>query len=121
MYRETSKRLEARESNFRSNGAMYRRGIITNITNPKVSIFFLAFLPQFASPEYGPVTTQMFILGGIFICVAMLIFSAVALLADAIGEWLNSWPKARVYLCRIAGAVFAGLALKLAISSAPGG
>lgn len=50
-FRVSASSLEGPRSNVRSYGALYRRGIIMNITNPKVSVFFLAFLPQFASPD----------------------------------------------------------------------
>jgi len=119
-FRASAKSLDALGSNLRSNSALYRRGIIMNITNPKVSIFFLAFLPQFASPEHGPLAPQIFLLGGVFICVALVIFSAIALLAGTLGVWLHNSPKAQVYLNRIAGTVFAGLALKLSTASADG-
>lgn len=112
--------LDAPVSNLRSNGGLYRRGIIMNITNPKVSIFFLAFLPQFASPENGPLAPQIFLLGGVFIFVALVVFCVIALLAGELGEWLHSSPRVRVNLNRIAGTVFAGLALKLIASSANG-
>ncbi|HTN34124.1 MAG TPA: LysE family translocator [Marinobacter sp.] len=119
-FRASKSCLNVPRSNLRSNGALYRRGIIMNITNPKVSIFFLAFLPQFASPENGPLAPQIFLLGGIFICVSLVVFNAIAVLAGALGNWLNNSPKAQVYLNRIAGAVFAGLALKLVTISAQG-
>lgn len=99
-----------------SDRALYWRGVIMNITNPKVSIFFLAFLPQFASPGNGSMTTQLFLLGGLFIGVALIIFSSIAMLAGAIGNWFSSSPQAQPILNRIAGTVFAGLALKLALS-----
>ena len=89
-----------------------------NVTNPKVSIFFLAFLPQFASPENGQIAPQIFLLGSIFIFVALVIFSVIALLAGVLGSWFNSSPKAQVYLNRIAGTVFGMLALKLATATA---
>ena len=119
-FRASAQSLEAPGSSLRTNGALYRRGIIMNITNPKVSIFFLAFLPQFASPEHGPLATQIFLLGGLFIFVALVIFSAIALMAGTLGGWLNSSPRAQIYLNRIAGTVFAVLALKLATASADG-
>lgn len=100
-------------SNLRSIGALYRRGIIMNITNPKVTIFFLAFLPQFASPGKGALAPQIFTLGGLFICVALIIFSTIAVAAGSLGVWLQRSPKAQLYLNRIAGTVFAALALKL--------
>lgn len=116
-FQATAQPLEATGSTFRTSGALYRRGIIMNITNPKVSIFFLAFLPQFTSPENGPIAPQIFLLGGLFILVALIIFSAIAIAAGALGSWFNNSPKVQVYLNRIAGTVFAGLALKLITSS----
>lgn len=97
-------------------GKLYRRGIIMNITNPKVSIFFLAFLPQFADPSIGPVAPQMLLLGTVFILSTILVFGTVALLAGTLGEWLNRSAKIQIIMNRLAGAVFVGLALKLATS-----
>ena len=94
----------------------YQRGIIMNITNPKVSIFFLAFLPQFTTPEAGPVAAQITVFGLVFLLSALLIFSLIALLAALIGGWLTRSDRAQKYLNRIAGLVFVGLALKLATS-----
>ncbi|MCG8315180.1 MAG: LysE family translocator [Pseudomonadales bacterium] len=92
---------------------LYIRGIIMNITNPKVSIFFLAFLPQFTDPAKGAVALQIIILGFIFILVALIIFSGIAILAGSLGSWLNNSPKNQRWLNRIAGIVFIGLATKL--------
>lgn len=101
-----------------SNGAngleLYRRGIIMNITNPKVSIFFLAFLPQFAEPARGALTVQMMLLGGLFILATLLVFGSIALLAGTIGRRLGQSAKAEKIMNRVAGTVFAALALKLA-------
>ena len=83
-------------SNPRSLGALYRRGVIMNVTNPKVTIFFLAFLPQFVSPEQGALTIQLFFLGGVFACVALAIFGVIAVAAGALGGWLRRSPKAQV-------------------------
>jgi threonine/homoserine/homoserine lactone efflux protein len=93
---------------------LYRRGIIMNVTNPKVSIFFLAFLPQFADPSRGPISLQMVLLGGLFILSTILVFGGIALLAGTLGQWLNRSNRAQKYLNRLAGVVFVGLALKLA-------
>ncbi|MEH6629096.1 MAG: LysE family translocator [Motiliproteus sp.] len=119
-FRATAQPLETAESNSRSSGALYRRGIIMNITNPKVSVFFLAFLPQFASPDNGPLAPQILLLGGLFILVALVTFSAIAAAAGVLGGWFNNSPKVQVYLNRIAGTVFAGLAVKLLASTADG-
>ncbi|WP_432453323.1 MULTISPECIES: LysE family translocator [unclassified Agarivorans] len=113
-FRASTSALQVPGSNLQSIGALYRRGIIMNITNPKVTIFFLAFLPQFASLEEGALAPQIFFLGGVFMCVALVIFCAIAIAAGHLGGWLQKSPKAQVYLNRIAGTVFAALALKLA-------
>lgn len=93
---------------------LYRRGIVMNVTNPKVSIFFLAFLPQFAVPENGAVALQISVLGGVFILVTLAVFGGIAVLAGTVGSWLSDSPRSQRVLNRIAGTVFAGLALKLA-------
>jgi threonine/homoserine/homoserine lactone efflux protein len=93
---------------------LYCRGIIMNITNPKVSVFFLAFLPQFADPARGPVALQLFQLGGLFILATILVFGGIALLAGTLGQWLNQSDRSQKVLNKIAGTVFIGLALKLA-------
>ncbi len=93
---------------------LYRRGIIMNVTNPKVSIFFLAFLPQFADPRRGPLTLQLIILGGVFITATILVFGSIALLAGMIGQRLNRSAGAQRLMNCLAGTVFIALALKLA-------
>ena len=94
---------------------LYGRGIIMNITNPKVSIFFLAFLPQFADPLRGNVTIQILILGGLFILSTIIVFGSIALLAGSIGNMLNKSNRAQLLMNKIAGMVFIGLAVKLAM------
>lgn len=110
-------KLESHEAKQRSGMALYRRGVIMNITNPKVSIFFLAFLPQFADPNLGSLSLQIFLLGAVFIALTFIIFSAVAFLAGSLGAWLGKSERAQLYLNRIAGTVFCMLALKLATTS----
>ncbi len=95
-------------------GRLYRRGILMNVTNPKVSIFFLAFLPQFADPARGPLWIQIGLLGGIFIVATILVFGGIACLAGSLGLWLRRRPGVQQLMNRLAGLVFLGLALKLA-------
>ena len=92
---------------------LYRRGIIMNLTNPKVSLFFLAFLPQFTDPEKGALTLQIMALGGIFMVATLLIFGAIAFLAGSLGQWITRSEKGQRILNRVAGVFFAGLALTL--------
>lgn len=95
----------------------YLRGIVMNVTNPKVSIFFLAFLPQFTRPEQGHLPLQMLVLGAIFILATLLVFGAISLLAGVLGQWLRRSARAQQLLNKTAAAVFAALALKLAAAS----
>lgn len=97
-------------------GALYRRGIIMNVTNPKVSIFFLAFLPQFADPDRGSLTLQIILLGGIFIIATIIIFGSISFLAGTVGQWLQRSNKVQIIMNRLAGIVFVGIAFKLITS-----
>lgn len=97
-------------------GQLFRRGIIMNLTNPKVSIFFLAFLPQFASPERGAIGLQMLMLGGLFMLATLLVFGTVALFSGVVGERLQRSTRAQRWLNRLAGVVFLGLAARLLVA-----
>jgi threonine/homoserine/homoserine lactone efflux protein len=96
---------------------LYVRGILMNISNPKVAIFFLAFLPQFAKPEAGAMPLQLFTLGLSFIAVAFVIFVGIALVAGPLASGLRNSARAQATLNRAAALVFIGLALRLAFSS----
>lgn len=96
---------------------LYRRGIIMNISNPKIAVFFLAFLPQFADPSLGNIPGQIMLLGTIFNVATLIVFMSICYLAGSIGDFLKSSEKAQIVLNRIAGTVFIGLALKLAVTS----
>jgi len=98
-------------------GQLYRRGIIMNVCNPKVSVFFLAFLPQFVDPGRGAVTAQLIQLGLLFIAATVLVFGTVSLLAGSAGAWLSRSEAARRALNITAGCLFLGLALRLAFTS----
>ena len=92
---------------------LYLRGIVMNVTNPKVSIFFLAFLPQFASSNYGAITPQIILLGTIFGAVSLFIFSGISILASKLGDLLKRKPNAQVYLSRMTALIFVVLAFNL--------
>lgn len=96
--------------------ALYRRGILMNLTNPKVSIFFLAFLPQFADPARGSIPLQMISLGALFMLSTVLVFGAIAAVAGTLGQALARSTRVRRWMNRIAAAVFAGLALRLIVA-----
>ena len=96
---------------------IYRRGIVMNVTNPKVSLFFLAFLPQFIHQDAGPVFIQLISFGGLFILATLLVFGGIAMLADRLRPWLNRRPQAQKIIHRVAALIFVGLAIKLLLSA----
>ena len=101
-----------RESAF----TLYKRGLIMNIANPKVTIFFLAFLPQFVDPTRGGIIAQFYQLGALMMVMTFIVFSSVALAAGFIGGWLRGSPSAMMWMNRCAGVIFVALAAKLALA-----
>lgn len=93
---------------------MVARGAVMSLTNPKVLVFFLAFLPQFADPARGPVAWQLMVLGAVFIVATLLVFGAIACFTGAFGALLQRSARAQTVLNRVAGLVFLGLAVRLA-------
>ena len=89
------------------------RGTVMNLTNPKVLIFFLAFLPQFADPVRGSVGLQVMVLGCVFMLATLLVFGSIACGSGLFGQILQRSARAQRWLNRIAATVFGALALRL--------
>lgn len=116
-FKASSSEISFNSKNILSSWQLYRRGIIMNVTNPKVSIFFMAFLPQFANPSKGSITIQLMLLGFMFIIVTFVVFGLIiSQLAGLIGHWLKKSERSEKILNILAGSIFAGLAVKLAIT-----
>ncbi|MFT3959361.1 MAG: LysE family translocator [Desulfovibrio sp.] len=103
-------------NNFPGYMTLYRRGIVMNVTNPKVSLFFLAFLPQFCDPARGSVALQVLSLGGLFMLATIVVFWTVAALGGRLAVWFNRSKRGQVVMQRVAGCVFVGLASALLLS-----
>ena len=89
-----SKDLDTTEKWF----PLYKKGFIMNVLNPKVTLFFIAFLPQFVSKDGLPFSIQIIILGIIFMLQAFLVFSLIAIIAEKLRQNLNSsffWKKVK--------------------------
>ncbi|AAM72497.1 MAG TPA: LysE family translocator [Chlorobaculum sp.] len=95
---------------------LYRRGMVMNLTNPKVSLFFLAFLPQFTDPRHGSMTMQFIELGALFILATLIVFAGLSMVAGGLGERFRRSPAALRLVNRAAAMIFTGLAIKLAIT-----
>jgi len=96
---------------------LYIKGFIMNILNPKVSIFFLAFLPQFVTPENGNFTLQMITLGSIFMVMTVLVFSFIGIAGNMLSSKLLEKPSIVKYMNILTSFVLVSLGLKLALSS----
>jgi threonine/homoserine/homoserine lactone efflux protein len=92
----------------------YLSGLLTNLLNPKMVTFTIAFLPQFIAPDRGHLWLQFAILGAILIVFEFLVDGAVGVLAGRIGGWVRRKKNQR----RIevaTGGIFIGLGVKLAL------
>jgi threonine/homoserine/homoserine lactone efflux protein len=96
-----------------------RRGLLTNLLNPKVALFFLAFLPQFVPPQAASKTLAFLLLGAWFVAQSLLFLFATVWLATRLRRWQTSATAARV-LGGLAGVLFVAIALRL-LSSRPAG
>ncbi|MDD4463569.1 MAG: LysE family translocator [Desulfobacterales bacterium] len=96
--------------------ALFRRGFIMNTLNPKVALFFLAFLPQFVSGNSQDVALEMIFLGLIFMVQSVVIFTAIGVLSGQIGNYLLKKPRlARKFSWATAG-IFAAIGVRLALA-----
>jgi threonine/homoserine/homoserine lactone efflux protein len=99
----------------RSLALIYRQSVVGNMLNPKVTLFFLAFLPQFVDAKAGHVGLQMALLGALFMAQTVVIFGAVALFSGYIGAWIRRKPAIGERLNVFAGLTFIALGIRVAL------
>jgi len=117
-YKYRNEPLDLNEKNGTSTlKKLYIKAFFMNVLNPKVSIFFLAFLPQFVNPVNGSVTMQMITLGIIFMIVTIVVFGAIGYAGNILSIKLRQNPKVVTYMNTLTSFVLLGLGLKLALTT----
>jgi len=99
----------------RSRGRLFVDGAFSNLSNPKIAVFYFAFLPQFVPQGAAHPTLSVFALGMAFAGLTFVVKGPVGLFAGLLSGWLRARPRALVGLHRTSGAVLVGLGLKLAV------
>ncbi len=99
-----------------SAGRMILRAVLVNVLNPKLSIFFLAFLPQFVSDADPQPLARMLELGGVFMALTFAVFAVYGLFAAAVRDRVVSRPRVMAWMRRSFAAAFAALGAKLALA-----
>ncbi|NQU55666.1 MAG: LysE family translocator, partial [Rhodospirillales bacterium] len=92
------------------------KGFLINILNPKLSIFFLAFLPQFIDPKGGDVTLQMLWMGAVFMVMTLIVFIGYGMFAALVRSHIASRPRVMTWFRRVIAGAFLSLGLKLALA-----
>lgn len=95
----------------------FKQGVLVDILNPKVAIFFMAFLPQFIRDGHGTVPIQLLYLGLLVVAVAVVVEVTYVLLAFKLTKKIRSSKRVSVLLDRVIGTVFVALGIKLAVST----
>ena len=99
----------------RSSMRLFIDGALSNISNPKIAIFFFAFLPQFVSPTAGHPTLSIFVLGLVFAALTFLLKAPIGIFAGALSAWLRARPAVVRWLFRSSGLILIGLGVRLAL------
>lgn len=116
MWRDTGTLRFDQSEQKRGGFQIVVKGILINILNPKLTLFFFAFLPLFVSPDSVSATREMILLSTVFMVMTLVIFCLYGILASAISAYLMKSPKAIRVMQRTFAVVFAVLAVELAIS-----
>ncbi|MEO7336731.1 MAG: LysE family translocator [Caldimonas sp.] len=103
----------------RSTFRLFVDGALSNVSSPKIAVFYFAFLPQFVVPGARHPTLSVFVLGLTFAGLTFGVKGPVGLGAGLLSAWLRARPQALAWIYRTSGAVLLGLGLKLAFERRP--
>jgi len=108
-------RLDGGSGGVESMAAVVRRGVLLNLLNPKLTLFFFAFLPQFLDPASGLLDVRLIALGALFMLVTLVVFAGYAYAGAAFREQVLGAPRVRRLVERTIGAVLVAFAARLAL------
>ncbi len=100
----------------RTRRELFRQGVVVQVLNPKIALFFLAFLPQFVDPTRGNVTGQTLFFGGLLMVMGLCTDSLYAVISGSAGDWLKRQPAFASAQRYVAGLVFIGLGVTTALT-----
>ncbi len=115
LLRAPQRQLDIAGSALKRPSRMFFDGALSNICNPKIVVFYLAFLPQFVAPGATHATLSLFVLGLAFAVLSLLVKGPIGLGAAALSTWLRAHPQSLVWLFRASGVVLIGLGAQLAL------
>ena len=116
MWRETGSVQFSTQGGMKSLRRVALRGVLINILNPKLTIFFLAFLPLFVAPHAAAPLVQMGLLSVVFMAMTLVVFIGYGLFAHAVSQRMTRSPRLITWLHRSCAAMFAALGLRLALA-----
>jgi threonine/homoserine/homoserine lactone efflux protein len=108
--------LKAAASAPQSQWRLFLSGAFSNISNPKIAVFYFAFLPQFVAPDALQPTLSSMVLGLVFAALTFVIKGPVAVFAGSLSVWFQTRPQALLWVYRFSGVVMIGLAVRLAFA-----
>lgn len=115
LLRSKAHELAMTASTQRSPSRLFTDGALSNISNPKIAIFYFAFLPQFVPPGATNPAASIFVLGLAFAALTFLMKAPIGLFAGALSGWLRERPGVLEWMFRTSGAILVGLGVRLAL------
>ncbi len=115
LLRLNSTDLHTKDSARRSTWKLYCDGVFSNVANPKIAIFYFAFLPQFVLPGADKPTAAIFILGACFAALTFVIKGPAGYFSGHLSNWFRRKPAGLLAIYRVSGLTLIGLGVRLAL------